>query len=63
MVGLGEPVFHLVLYADAVADVRAKEAPPGPVVVLGQIGEGHAIVGQHDVDLVWGDLDHVSMEG
>ncbi len=54
MVAPGEPVFDLVLYVDAVADVRAEESPPGFVVVLGQIGEGHAIVGQHDVDLVLG---------
>ena len=35
----------------------------GPIAVLGQVGEGHAVVGEHGVDLVGEDLDHVPEEG
>jgi hypothetical protein len=31
--------------------------------VLWQIGEGHAVVGEHGVDLVGEDLDHLAEEG
>ena len=31
--------------------------------VLGQVGEGHAVVSQHGMDLVGKDLDHVAEEG
>jgi hypothetical protein len=31
--------------------------------VLWQIGEGHAVVSEHGVDLVGEDLDHLAEEG
>jgi hypothetical protein len=34
----------------------------GPVPVLGQVGEGHGVVGEHDVDLVGEDLHDVAQE-
>ena len=33
------------------------------VAVLGQVGEGHAVVGEHDVDLVGKHLDDIPQEG
>lgn len=60
VIGLGQPVLDVVGDADAVKDMRAEEAAAGAVAVLGQIGEGHAVVGEHGVDLVGEDLDHVS---
>jgi len=49
--------------ADAVEDMRAKEAAAGAVAVLGQISKGHAIVGEHGMDLVGKDLDYGLEEG
>jgi hypothetical protein len=59
MVGLGEPVLDAVLAADPVEDV-AHPARGRAVAVLGQVGEGHAVVGQHGVDAVGEDLDHLA---
>ena len=63
MVGLGQPVLDVVGDADAVEDVRAKEAAARAIAVLGQAGEGHAVVGQHSMDLVREALDHIPQEG
>ncbi len=50
MVGLGQLVLDAVLVADTIEDVGAEIAPGRAVAVLGQIGEGHAVVGQHGMD-------------
>ena len=52
-----------VCHADAVEDVRAEEAAAGALAILGQIGEGHAVVGEHGVDLVGEDLHDSFEEG
>ena len=49
MIGLGELVLDAVLAADAVEDV-AHPLGSGPIAVLRQVGEGHAVVGQHGMD-------------
>jgi hypothetical protein len=59
MVGLGEPVLDAVLAADAVEDV-AHPARRRPVAVCRQVGEGHAVVGQHGVDPVGEDASTTS---
>ena len=41
-----------VLDGDAIEDVRSEELSVRPSPVLGQIGEGQSVVGQHRVDLV-----------
>ena len=63
MIGLRQPVLDAMLEADAIEDVRAEEAPGRSLTVLGQIGEGHAVVGQHGVDLIGKDRDDVPEEG
>ena len=49
--------------ADPIEDVWTEETTAGPVTVLGQVGEGHAIVGGHGMDLVRKYLDHTPEEG
>lgn len=44
---LGQPVFDFDGSADAVEDVRAEVAAARAVAILGQVVEGHAIVGEH----------------
>jgi len=61
MAGLGQPVLDPVLGADPVEDVGAEVSPGRPVPVPGQIGEGHAVVGQHGVDGV-GERRHHAAE-
>lgn len=62
MIGLGQAIFDVVLSADAVEDVT--EAHGGwACAVLGQIGEGHAVVGQDRMDFVRKDPDDVPQEG
>ena len=62
VVGLGQSVLDAVGDADAVEDVRTEQARAGLIPVLGQVGEGHAVVGEHDVYLVAEDLDHAPQE-
>ena len=45
----------------AVEDV-AHPARRRPVAIPGQVGEGHAVVGQHGVDRVGERLDHLAQE-
>jgi hypothetical protein len=52
VIGLSEPMLDAVFDAHSIEDVRAKEAAAGSFAVLGQIGEGHAVVCEHDVYLV-----------
>ena len=61
MVRLGEPVLDAVFAADAVEDA-AHPLGRGPVAVLRQVGEGHAVVGQHGVDGVGERLDDLAQE-
>ena len=63
VIGLGQPVLDAVLHADSVEDVGSQEAAAGAVPVLGQVGKGHAIVGEHGVDLIGEDLHGVAEEG
>ena len=52
MVGFGQSVLDVMLVVDAIEDVRAEVSPGWSVAVFRQVGEGHAVVGQHDVDRV-----------
>jgi hypothetical protein len=54
-----------VLLAHPVEDVAAEDGLDLRVAaaVLGQVGEGHPVVGQHGVDPVGEDLDHLAQEG
>ena len=61
VIGLSEPMLDAVFDAHAIEDVRAKEAAAGSFAVLGQIGEGHAVVCEHDVYLV--GFHHTPQEG
>ena len=63
VIGLGQPVLDAMLDADAIEDVRTEQTCAGPIPVLGQVGEGHAVVREHDVDLVGKDLHRVPQEG
>jgi len=40
----------------------AEIASGWSVAVLGQVGEGHAVIGQHGVDGVWERRDHAAQE-
>ena len=53
-----------VLFADAVEDVAAEHGLHGDVAatVFRQVGEGHAVVGQHGVDGVWKCCHHAPEE-
>jgi hypothetical protein len=64
MVRFGELVGDPVLLADAVEDVAAEERLDLGIAatVLGQVGEGHAVVGQHGVEPVGEDRDHLAQE-
>ena len=59
----GESVLDAIGDANAVEDMRPKEAPAGPIAVFGQVSEGHTIVGQDGVDLIGKDLHHGLEEG
>jgi hypothetical protein len=63
VIGLGQPVLDAVLHADSIEDVGSQEAAAGAVPVLGQVGKGHAVVGEHGVDLIGEDLHGVAEEG
>jgi len=45
MIGLGQPVLDPMFDADAIEDVRAEETPAGAFAILGQIREGHTVIG------------------
>src|SRR5215207_3897943 len=62
MVGFGEPVLDAVLPADAIEHMAAQ-AGGGPGAVLRQVGEGGAVVGEHDADLVRERGDDAAQEG
>jgi hypothetical protein len=63
MVRLGQSVLDAIGVADAVEGVGTEQPGGGPISVLGQVGEGHIVVGQHDVDLVGKDFHHGFEEG
>ena len=54
VIGLGQPVLDPMLFADAVEDVAAEHRDDLGVAaaVLWQVGEGHAVIGEHGVDRV-----------
>jgi hypothetical protein len=54
---------HLIPSSDAIEDVRTEEAAAGALAILGRVGEGHAVVGRHGVDLVVEDLHDDLEEG
>jgi hypothetical protein len=56
-------MFDAVLKTNAIEDIRSKEAPGGSFTVLGQTGEGHAIMGQHFMYFVRKGRHDVSEEG
>ena len=57
VIGLGQSVLDAMFDADAIEDVRTEQASAGSLSVLGQVGEGYAVVGEHNVDLVGEGLD------
>ena len=59
---LGELVLDAVLGTDAVEDVGAEVASARTVTVFGQVGEGHAVIGQHRMDDIGGGVDHATHE-
>jgi hypothetical protein len=65
VVGPGEAVPDAVLAAHPAEDVAAEDGLDLRVAaaVLGQLREGHAVVGQHGVDAVGEGLDHLAQEG
>jgi hypothetical protein len=63
MVGLGQAVLDAIVDTDAAEDVATRRAVTVAVAMLGQVGEGYPIVGEHGVDLVGEGLDHVPEEG
>jgi hypothetical protein len=44
MIALGQPVLDPMFDADTIEEVRAQETPAGALAILGQIGEGYAVV-------------------
>jgi hypothetical protein len=63
MVRLCQPVLDAMLETNAIEDMRPEETPGWSLTVLGQIGEGHSIVGQDLVYLIRKGRDDVSEEG
>jgi hypothetical protein len=63
VVRLGQPVLYGVCHANAIEDVRTEEAAAGALAVFGQVGESHAVVGEHGVDLVGEDVHDGFEEG
>ena len=62
VVWLGELMFEAVLMADAVGNVVAKIPPGWPDAVFWQIGESHAVVGEHGADGIGERLDNAAQE-
>jgi hypothetical protein len=64
VVGLGEAVLDAVFVTHPVEDVAAEEGLEFGVAaaVLGQVGEGHAVVREHGMDPVGEDLDDLAQE-
>ena len=65
MVGLGQPMLDVMLAADTVEDVASKAGLYGGLAatVLRQVGEGHAIVGEHGMNGIGEGLDDLPQEG
>lgn len=63
VVRLGRPVLDAVFLADTVEDMRSEIYPCRSLPVLRQIGESHAIVGEHGVDAIGKSRDDLSQEG
>ena len=63
MVWLCQSMFDAMLDANAIEDMRPEEAPGWSLTVLGQVGEGHAVIGQDLVYLIRKGRDDISEEG
>jgi hypothetical protein len=63
MIRLRQSVFDAMLRTDAIEDMWPEESSGWSLSVLGQIGEGHAVIGQDVVDLIRKGHDDVSEEG
>ena len=63
MIRLRQSMLDAMLKANAIEDMWSEEAPGWSLTVLGQIGEGHSIVGQDLVYLIRKGRDDVSEEG
>ena len=63
MIRLRQPMFDAMLEANAIEDVWPEESPGRSLSVLGQIGEGHAVIGQDLVYLIRKGRDDISEEG
>lgn len=62
VVGLGEPVLNGVFVADPAKDVHSQPRMDRLVSILGQVCEGHTVVGEDGVDAVREGLDHTAQE-
>ena len=63
MIRLRQSMFDAMLKTNAIEDMRSKDASGGSFTVLGQIGEGHAVVGQHRMYFIRKGRDDVFEEG
>ncbi len=50
MIRLGEAVLDAMLCTDAIEDVRSEIRPGWASAILGEVGEGHTVIGEHGVD-------------
>ena len=62
MIRLRQSMFDAMLETNAIEDMRSKKAPGGSFTVLGQIREGHAIVGEDLVYFIRKSRDDVTEE-
>jgi hypothetical protein len=63
MLGFGKPLLDAVFITDAIKDVRTEESTAGTVTILWQIGEGHTVIGEHNVDLIGEGGHDIAQEG
>ncbi len=62
MIRLRQSIFDAMVETNAIGDVRSEKAPGWSLLVLGWIGEGHAVIGRGLVPLVRKGRDDVSEE-
>jgi hypothetical protein len=63
VIRLRRSMFDAVFETNAIEDMWSEEAPGCSLAVFGQIREGHAVIGQDLVYLIWKGRDHVLEEG
>ena len=61
VVRLCELMDDAVFIANAAKDVHAQKGVDGLVAVLGQVGKGHAVVGENGMNLVGKGFDHAAL--